>query len=155
LAAELDEVLEQASRRLEVMSRGRFILKRAQEIDDKRRNAGLDLTIEDSFTGTSRPAAYLSGGESFLASLALALGLADVVQSTLGGVRLEAVFVDEGFGTLDPETLELAMKVLSDLQVGGRIVGVISHVPELREQISERLVVRKSPTGSTTEWERP
>lgn len=153
LAARLDEVLEQASRRLYKMSRGQFILKRATGQEDRRRSAGLDLEVEDAFSGTSRATASFSGGEGFMASLALALGLADVVQSRLGGVRLETVFVDEGFGTLDSETLELAMKTLSDLQAGGRLVGVISHVPELREQISKRLVVRKAPTGSTIAWE--
>lgn len=153
LAAQLDDVLEQASRRLLIMSRGQFILKRAQERDDKRTQAGLDLEVEDSFSGKSRPTASLSGGEGFLASLALALGLADVVQSHLGGVRLDAVFVDEGFGSLDPESLELAMRTLSELQAGGRMVGIISHVPELREQIANRLFVRKSSEGSAISWE--
>jgi exonuclease SbcC len=162
LAAQLDEVLEQASHRLQMMSRERFVLKRAKSLDDKRKNAGLDLEVEDSFTGSSRPTPYLSGGEGFLASLALALGLADVVQSHLGGVRLDAVFVDEGFGTLDAETLDLAMKVLSELTQshapsgaasGGRLVGIISHVPELREQVAHRLFVRKSPIGSEVLWE--
>lgn len=153
LAARLDEVLELASRRLHKMSRGQFLLKRARSADDKRRASGLDLEVEDSLTGTSRPPSSLSGGEGFMASLCLALGLADVVQSRLGGVRLETVFVDEGFGTLDSETLELAMRTLSELQAGGRIVGVISHVTDLREQITRRLHIRKSPTGSLVGWE--
>lgn len=153
LAARLDDVLELASRRLAVMSRGQFTLRRAITQDDKRRNAGLDLEVEDGFTGSRRPTASLSGGEGFMASLCLALGLAEVVQSELGGIRLEAVFIDEGFGTLDSETLELAMKVLTELQAGGRIVGVISHVPELRDQIARRLHVRKSPQGSDVRWE--
>ena len=135
------------------MSRGQFILKRARNLEDKRKNAGLDLEVEDSFTGTTRPTSSLSGGEGFLASLSLALGLADVVQSRLGGIRLDAVFVDEGFGTLDAEALELAIKTLAELQAGGRIVGIISHVPELRDQIARRLVVRKSATGSLVAWE--
>ena len=88
-----------------------------------------------------------------MASLCLALGLADVVQNELGGVRLDAVFVDEGFGTLDSEALELAMKTLGELQAGGRIVGVISHVPELKDQIARRLLVRKTPEGSHVGWE--
>jgi len=88
-----------------------------------------------------------------MASLCLALGLADVVQCELGGVKLEAVFVDEGFGTLDPEALDLAMQALNELQAGGRMVGVISHVPELKEQIAKRLFVRKSPKGSQISWE--
>ncbi len=153
LATRLDEVLDQASKRLFLMSRGQFILKRARNLEDKRKNAGLDLEVEDSFTGTTRPTSSLSGGEGFLASLSLALGLADVVQSRLGGIRLDAVFVDEGFGTLDAEALELAIKTLAELQAGGRIVGIISHVPELRDQIARRLVVRKSATGSLVAWE--
>ena len=153
LAARLDEVLEQASRRLFKMSRGQFALRRSKHVDDKRKNAGLDLEVEDSLSGTSRPTASLSGGEGFLASLALALGLADVVQNHLGGVRLDAVFVDEGFGTLDPEALEQAMRTLTDLQAGGRMVGIISHVPELRDQIAKRLVIKKGLDGSTVGWE--
>jgi DNA repair protein SbcC/Rad50 len=153
LSARLDEVLEQASRRLFLMSRGQFVLRRLKTTEDKRRTAGLDLEVEDSHTGTSRPTASLSGGEGFLASLALALGLADVVQSRLGGVKLDAVFVDEGFGTLDPEALELAIKTLSELKAGGRIVGIISHVPELKDQIARRLHVRKTPRGSSVSWE--
>jgi exonuclease SbcC len=153
LAARLDEVLDQASRRLFLMSRGQFILRRSRSADDKRKNAGLDLEVEDSFTGTSRPTSSLSGGEGFLASLSLALGLADVVQSRLGGIRLDAVFVDEGFGTLDGEALELAIKTLSELQAGGRLVGIISHVPELKDQIARRLHVKKSAVGSQVVWE--
>ncbi|MEK7357787.1 MAG: SMC family ATPase [Bdellovibrionota bacterium] len=153
LASRLDDVLEQASRRLHSMSSGIFSLKRARRTDDKRKSAGLDLEVDDAFTGTSRGTASLSGGEGFLASLSLALGLADVVQMHLGGVRLEAVFVDEGFGTLDPEALELAMRVLADLQAGGRLVGIISHVPELRDQIARRLAVRKTVDGSEIAWE--
>ena len=153
LASRLDEVLEQASRRLRQMSSGRFQLRRARSLEDKRKNSGLELEVEDSFTGTSRATASLSGGEGFMASLALALGVADVVQMHLGGIRLEAVFVDEGFGTLDPEALELAMRTLTDLQAGGRLVGIISHVPELRDQIARRLAVRKGINGSEIVWE--
>ena len=153
LGSRLDEVLDQASRRLHAMSRGQFALRRSKQADDKRKNAGLDLEVEDSLSQTARPTASLSGGEGFLASLALALGLADVVQNHLGGVRLDAVFVDEGFGTLDPEALEQAMRVLSDLQAGGRMVGIISHVPELRDQITKRLVIKKALEGSTVAWE--
>jgi DNA repair protein SbcC/Rad50 len=153
LATRLDEVLEQASHRLFLMSRGQFTLKRAQTLEDRRKNAGLDLEVEDSQSGSTRPTSSLSGGEGFLASLALALGLADVVQSRLGGMRLDAVFVDEGFGTLDSEALELAMKTLSELQAGGRMVGIISHVPELKDQIARRLIVRKTPVGSSIHWE--
>jgi exonuclease SbcC len=155
LGAKLDEVLEHASRRLYAISRGQFRLRRSQGTDgDRRRASGLDLEVEDIFSGTCRATPSLSGGEGFMASLCLALGLADVVQSDLGGVRLETVFVDEGFGTLDSETLELALKTLIELQAGGRVVGVISHVADLREQIPQRICVRKSPLGSTAAWER-
>lgn len=153
LGSRLDEVLEQASRRLHTMSRGQFTLRRSSKVDDKRKNAGLDLEVVDALSGTTRPTPSLSGGEGFLASLALALGLADVVQNHLGGIRLDAVFVDEGFGTLDPEALEQAMRTLTDLQAGGRMVGIISHVPELRDQIARRLHIKKSIEGSTIAWE--
>lgn len=102
---------------------------------------GLSLEVSDSFTGRSRPANTLSGGETFLASLSLALGLADVVQSRQGGVRLDTMFIDEGFGTLDPDSLNSAMNTLIDLQNTGRMVGIISHVPELEERIDARLRV--------------
>jgi len=153
LASRLDDVLALASRRLFIMSRGQFTLRRATTQEDKRRSAGLDLEVEDAYSGSARATSTLSGGEGFMASLCLALGLADVVQCELGGVKLEAVFVDEGFGTLDPEALDLAMQALNELQAGGRMVGVISHVPELKEQIAKRLFVRKSPKGSQISWE--
>lgn len=157
LAHRLEEVLAHSSKHLHAMTRGQFQLRRADEtVDkslDKRKAAGLDLIVEDSYSGKARATSTLSGGEGFMASLALALGLADVVQSHLGGVRLDAVFIDEGFGTLDSEALELAIKTLTDLQAGGRLVGIISHVPELREQIAHRLRVRRSHSGSTIAWE--
>jgi DNA repair protein SbcC/Rad50 len=134
LATLLDEVLEAASLRLTRMSRNRFELHRVRGVTDLRSAGGLDLEIFDHHTGTSRPAATLSGGEGFLASLSLALGLADVVQSRSGGIRMETLFIDEGFGTLDPESLDFALRTLIDLQQTGRLVGVISHVAELRER---------------------
>jgi len=148
LAALLDDVLTAASQRLRVMSRGRFDLVRARQRADQRTAAGLDLLIFDAYTGTHRPVNTLSGGESFLASLALALGLADVVQAYAGGVRLETIFVDEGFGSLDPESLDLAFQTLLDLHLGGRMVGLISHVPELRERIDVRIEVQPGIKGS-------
>lgn len=150
LAALLDDVLAAASERLRLMSTGRYTLERSRDRGSKRRTTGLDLEVHDAFTGVSRTPATLSGGESFLASLALALGLADVVQAYAGGTRLDSVFVDEGFGSLDSEALDLAMRALLDLQRGGRLVGVISHVGELRERISARLEVRPTQQGSTT-----
>lgn len=148
LATLLDEVLEAASIRLLRMSRKRFELQRATGKADQRSAGGLDLEVFDHQTGCSRPANTLSGGEGFLASLSLALGLADVVQSRSGGIQLETLFVDEGFGTLDPESLDFAIDTLLSLQQGGRLVGIISHVAELKERIDTRLEVRPGDKGS-------
>lgn len=148
----LDEVLMAASRRLQLMTRGRYTLNRRSDPGDRRKAAGLDLEVFDEFTGESRSAGTLSGGEGFLASLSLALGLADVVQQRSGGIYLDTIFIDEGFGTLDSETLDIAMDTLVDLQAGGRLVGVISHVAELSERISARLEVEKGNNGSTTRF---
>jgi DNA repair protein SbcC/Rad50 len=148
LGVMLDEVLESAASRLKGMSRGRYSLHRALALEDGRRVAGLDLNVMDHWTGHARSVATLSGGEGFLAALALALGLADVIQSTTGGIHLEAVFIDEGFGSLDPEALEMAMRALEDLRQSGRMVGLISHVAELKERIDTRVEVRRSRNGS-------
>ncbi len=152
LSAFLDDVLVAATGRLRVMSRGRFHLQRSRASADRRRHGGLDLEIYDTWTGTGRPAATLSGGESFLASLALALGLSDVVQAHAGGIRLDALFVDEGFGSLDPESLDLALRAFIDLRQTGRLVAIISHVPELRERIDARLEVMAERRGSRTRF---
>jgi DNA repair protein SbcC/Rad50 len=152
LAALLDDVLVAASERLRTMSRRRFSLQRATARTDRRMAGGLDLEVYDTYTGTTRAVSTLSGGESFLASLALALGLADVVQAYAGGIRLDTIFVDEGFGSLDPEALDLAFRALVDLQQGGRLVGIISHVPELKERIDVRLEVMPAQRGSVTRF---
>jgi exonuclease SbcC len=148
LAALLDHVLTVASQRLHIMSRKRYTLRRASEGVDRRRRGGLDLVVHDAYTGTERSVATLSGGESFLAALSLALGLAEVVQQFAGGVHLETIFVDEGFGSLDPEAVDLALRALFDLQQKGRLVGIISHVPELRERVDARLEIRAGRAGS-------
>lgn len=148
LASLLDDVLREASNRLRIMTNNRYVLERTTEQRDRRSTTGLDLEVFDSYTGVARAITTLSGGESFLASLALALGLADVVQSYAGGIRLDAVFVDEGFGSLDPEALDLALRALIDLQRGGRLIGIISHVPELKERIGARLEIRATRRGS-------
>ena len=142
------QVLEQANRRLLKMTGGRYYFLRHCEAEDKRKAAGLDLDIMDNFTGRSRAVSSLSGGEGFKASLALALGLSDVVQSTSGGIELNTIFIDEGFGTLDHDSLENTIGCLLELQQHGRLVGVISHVAELKEQIPAWLVVESSEKGS-------
>lgn len=148
----LDEVSLYANLRLKEMSRGRYRLRRRENREDRRKGAGLDLEVLDAYTGEARPVQTLSGGETFMASLSLALGLADVVQSRAGGIHLETLFVDEGFGTLDPETLDLAIGALVELKQGGRLVGIISHVPELRERIDARLEIIPTDRGSRMEF---
>ncbi|ELA8360510.1 TPA: SMC family ATPase [Vibrio alginolyticus] len=145
----LDDVLIQASQRLSLMSKGRYILARKTEGFKGAAGRGLDLMVEDGYTGKTRDVATLSGGESFMAALALALGLSDVVQSYSGGIRLDTLFIDEGFGSLDPESLDLAIQTLVDLQQTGRMIGVISHVSELKEQMAQRIDVEPSRLGST------
>ena len=152
LSTLLEEVLAATTHRLQVMSKGRYELRRAVTAADRRAAAGLDLEAYDQYTGTVRPVTTLSGGESFLTSLALALGLSDVVQSYAGGIRLDAIFVDEGFGTLDAEALDFAIRALKDLQQAGRMVGIISHVTELREWIDARLEVKAGAAGSVAEF---
>ena len=148
----LADVADAANQRLLRMTHGQYRLERKEGVADMRRSAGLDLEIFDENTGYARPMATLSGGESFLAALALALGLADVVTSYAGGIRLDTIFIDEGFGTLDAETLDLAIKTLMDLQKGGRLVGIISHVEELKNRIDVRLEVEKREDGSTARF---
>ncbi|WP_367990010.1 AAA family ATPase [Vibrio sp. NTOU-M3] len=144
----LDDVLIQASQRLRIMSKGRYELRRKEERAKGNAGSGLDLMVEDGYTGKLRDVATLSGGESFMAALSLALGLSDVVQSYSGGIRLDTLFIDEGFGSLDPESLDLAIQTLIDLQQGGRTIGVISHVSELKEQMSLRVDIEASRVGS-------
>jgi exonuclease SbcC len=147
--AYFDRVLRAANLRLQIMSQNRYMLLRKQESDDNRKKTGLDIEVADSYTGKSRSTKSLSGGESFMASLSLALGLSDVIQQSVGGVKLDAMFIDEGFGSLDSETLDLAVNTLSGMAQGSRAVGIISHVSELRERIDKQIRVEKSPTGST------
>lgn len=152
LGTYLDEVLHAASKRLLRMSQGRYRLKRQREGTDGRRVSGLDLAVLDNWHVTERSAKTLSGGESFLAALSLALGLAESVQEQAGGTRLETVFVDEGFGSLDQEALESAMTALMELKDSGRLVGVISHVPGMLERIDAQLVVSGDSGGSTAKF---
>ncbi|MDA8621021.1 SMC family ATPase [Psychrosphaera sp.] len=148
LSVLLDDVLIQASQRLSLMSKGRYQLIRKEERAKGNKASGLELEVDDAYTGKSRPVATLSGGESFLAALSLALGLSDVVQSYSGGIKLDTLFIDEGFGSLDPESLELAVRTLIDLQSTGRMIGIISHVSELKSQMALRIDVKSGPAGS-------
>jgi exonuclease SbcC len=145
----LDDVLIQASERLVHMSRGRYQLVRREDPSKGNRASGLELDVADTYTGKNRPVATLSGGESFMAALSLALGLSDVVQAYAGGIQLDTLFIDEGFGSLDQDALDQAIAMLSELQMGGRMIGIISHVSELKEQIPVRVDVRSSRQGSS------
>ncbi|MBQ9488053.1 MAG: hypothetical protein IJU91_09700, partial [Selenomonadaceae bacterium] len=144
-------VIQEANTRLEKMSGGRYQF-RNKEQTHKGKLAGLDLEIFDANSATCRDVATLSGGESFLASLSLALGLAAVVKNTAGGIKLDTIFIDEGFGSLDSETLDYAINTLVDLQGDGRLVGIISHVEELKQRVPNRLEITKSKEGSTAEF---
>jgi len=147
LAARLEEVAEAASQRLLRMTAGRYSLVHTDERHGAKR-AGLGLLACDSWTGVDRDTSTLSGGETFMASLSLALGLADVVTAEAAGSPMEALFVDEGFGTLDEDTLDEVMNVLDGLREGGRVVGIVSHVAELRQRIPAQVHVRKGQHGS-------
>jgi exonuclease SbcC len=148
LAARLEQVAEVASRRLQEMSGGRYMFLHSDAQGRNGARGGLGLDVLDEYTGARRPTKTLSGGESFMASLALALGLADVVSAETGGVEIDTLFVDEGFGTLDAGALDAVMSVLDELRRGGRTVGVISHVEELRSRIPTRLEVIAGREGS-------
>ncbi|HEY5880521.1 MAG TPA: SMC family ATPase [Nakamurella sp.] len=149
LAHRLAQVAETATDRLARMSGGRYSFVHTTDRESRGRAGGLGLEIMDGWSGLVRPAKTLSGGESFLASLALALGLADVVAAEAGGRQLDTLFVDEGFGSLDPDTLDLVMATLDELRAGGRVVGVVSHVDELRLRIPQQIRVTRTPQTST------
>jgi exonuclease SbcC len=130
------------------MSKGRYQLVRKDERAKGNKASGLELLVDDTYTGKTRAVATLSGGESFMAALSLALGLSDVVQAYAGGIKLDTLFIDEGFGTLDPESLELAITTLVDLQTSGRMIGIISHVAELKSQMAQRIDITADKDGS-------
>lgn len=148
LAARLEEVALAGSVRLRRMSGGRYEFVHTDKAGPRGRRGGLGLDIRDDYTGAIRPAKTLSGGETFMASLALALGLADTVAAESGGVVLDTLFIDEGFGGLDADTLDAVMGVLDELRAGGRVVGIVSHVDEMRQRIPSRLHVIRGRTGS-------
>ena len=151
LAARLEKVALLANERLRVMGGGRYLLEHTDDRAARGARSGLGLRVLDQWTGRTRETASLSGGESFMASLALALGLADAVREEAGGLDLGTLFVDEGFGSLDEESLEQVLAVLDGLREGGRAVGVVSHVADLRTRIPHQAVVHKSSGGSTVE----
>ena len=144
-----DRILRRANVHLMEMSSGMFELKRRDTADNQRSQSGLELDVNDHGSGSLRSVKTLSGGESFLASLSLALGLSEEIQANAGGVKLDCMFVDEGFGSLDEDTLQQAMKALGRLTEGDRLVGIISHVAELRRQIDRQIVVKKDPAGGS------
>lgn len=148
-----EQVIYEANLRLKKMSGGRYALKRRTEAENRRSVTGLDLEIMDYFTGKARSVKSLSGGESFKAALALALGLSDVIQGYAGGVVVETMFVDEGFGSLDKDSLEQAVAILKELATDNRIVGIISHVEELKECIEKKILLTKSTQGSSISWD--
>jgi exonuclease SbcC len=148
LASRLAEIADLANERLTTMSDGRYTLEYTDARAAKGARSGLGLLVRDAWTGRTRETASLSGGEAFMASLALALGMGDAVRAEAGGFDLQTLFVDEGFGSLDEESLEQVMAVLDTLREGGRAVGIVSHVAELRTRIPHQLLVLKQQAGS-------
>ena len=151
-SAYLGRILEKANIRLHAMTDGRFRIVQRSAATDQRRKEGLEMDVIDFYTGKQRPASTLSGGESFKAALSLALGLSDVIMETSGGIELDALFIDEGFGSLDTVSLDQAIETLATLsapRTGRRLIGIISHVEDLRQRIEKKIVVVKNPDGST------
>lgn len=147
------KILQAANLRLQDMTEGRYLLLHAERAANKRSQTGLELEVLDHYTGKSRSVRSLSGGEAFKASLSLALGLSDVIQAHAGGVRVDAMFIDEGFGSLDEQSREQAVQVLQRLSYGNRLVGIISHVSELKESIDKKVIVKKGSAGSSIAWQ--
>lgn len=148
------QMIQAANRRLKIMTDGAFLLQ-CRDLEDlgKQGEAGLDLDVYSLLTDRTRDVKTLSGGESFMAALAMALGMADVIQDTAGSVKIDAMFIDEGFGSLDEESRMKAIAVLKELAGGKRLVGIISHVTELKEQLGRKLVVSRDSAGSRVRWE--
>ena len=144
-----DRIIARANTRFMIMSDGQYELKRRQSSGNLQTSEGLGLDVIDHYNGSQRSVNTLSGGESFKASLSLALGLSDEIQASAGGIRLDTMFVDEGFGSLDDESLNQAMKALKGLTEGNRLVGIISHVNELKERIDRQIIVSKDKLGGS------
>ena len=153
-ASYFNQIIAEANKRLTAMSNGRYELLRKENATDLRSQSGLELDVLDNYTGKIRTVKSLSGGESFKASLSLALGLSDVIQSFAGGVEIDTMFIDEGFGALDTESLEQAIMTLNNLTSGNRLVGIISHVSELKDRIDKKVIIKKGIDGSTIDLVR-
>ncbi len=150
-AAYFKQIIAEANKRLAIMADGRYELMRKEDAANLHSKSGLELDVLDNYTGKIRTVKSLSGGESFKASLAMALGLSDVIQSCAGGVEVDTMFIDEGFGALDSQSLEQAIATLNDLTAGNRLIGIISHVGELKERIDKKVIIKKGVSGSTIE----
>jgi len=148
-ASYFERIIRRANLRLMIMSSGQYELKRAVDASNQKSQSGLELNVIDHYNATERSVKTLSGGESFMASLSLALGLSDEIQSTAGGIRLDTMFIDEGFGSLDEDALSQALKVLNSLAESNLLVGIISHVSELKERIDKQIVVKKEKSGGS------
>lgn len=144
-----DRIINRANLRLMTMSGGQYELKRQLEASNARSQSGLELCVIDHYNGSERSVKTLSGGESFMASLSLALGLSDEVQSSAGGIQVDTMFVDEGFGSLDPDSLDLAYSALAGLTEGNKLVGIISHVSDLKDKIDRQIIVTKEKSGGS------
>ena len=147
LMAYFDRILRRANLRLMTMSSGQYEMKRRESADNKKDKSGLELNVIDHYNGSERSVKTLSGGETFQASLSLALGLSDEIQSMAGGIQMDAMFVDEGFGSLDEDALNQAVKALGNLAEGKKLVGIISHVSELKDRIDKKIVITKNRSG--------
>jgi len=148
LSGYFEAILEAANLRLHGMSEGRYALSKVGQVTDARTKESMELQVLDHYTGKYRSAKTLSGGESFKAALSLALGMADVIQAYAGGIEIEALFIDEGFGSLDAQSLEQALEALQVLVTDRRSIGIISHVEELKERIDHQILVERTNTGS-------
>jgi exonuclease SbcC len=147
------KMIAAANRRLKIMTDGQFLLQ-CRELDalGKQGEVGLDLDVYSVATGKTRDVKTLSGGESFMAALSMALGMADIIQNTAGSIQMDALFIDEGFGSLDDESCMRAIGILQELAGNQRMIGIVSHVTELKEQIERKLVVKKTDRGSKISW---
>ena len=147
--AYFERIIARANTRFIVMTGGQYELKRQTSAENNRSQSGLDLDVIDHYNGTERSVKTLSGGESFKAALSLALGLSDEVQASAGGITLDTMFIDEGFGSLDEDSLDQAMDALAGLANGNRLIGIISHVSELKKRIDKQIVVKKERSGGS------